>query len=78
MILQTPDEEYTFVAEAVNLNDVTSDDIARHIVKMAKAARIDLDKSDRIKHETEFVILKGEAIVTHFDRFRSGCGAIIL
>jgi len=62
VILQTPDEEYTFVAEAVNLNDVTSDDIARHIVKMAKAARIDLDKSDRIKHETEFVILKGEAI----------------
>jgi len=62
VILQTPDEEYTFVAEAFNLDKTSKQEMSDHIIKMAEAAKIDLNKSERIETETELVTLVGEAL----------------
>lgn len=72
VILQTPDEEYTFTAEAFNSETTPKDEMSDHIMKMAEAARIDLNNSKRVEAETDLVTLVGEAI-----DYENGGGAVV-
>ena len=59
VILQTPDKQYTFTAEAFNVEEASKDDITNHLLEMGQAAGMDLGEADRVDNTTEWVTFNG-------------------
>lgn len=61
IILQTPDQMYTFTAEAFNVAEASQDEITAHMVELATSAKMDLENLDDVNNTTEYMTLIGMA-----------------
>ena len=73
VVLATPDNEFTFVAEAFNVEKATEDEMAEKLSEWAGHAGLDFDKSERFTNEYGLVTVTGFSM-----DYESGGGAAIV